>query len=175
MPPPEPPPCAPLRRDVVLECMDELVAENMVGFGERAGERQHDAALQSFGDAARALADHAADDVGLLEIGVRRIENERLARLHLVLEDARQARIPALGHAADARGVLALFFIEIDVEVIGLQHFELEVLVLDLVASEVLRLRGRRGRQEQTRKTDRQARGIRRNICRMVSSWKMTA
>ena len=99
-------PAASPRRNVVLECMYELVAEHMVGFGERAGQRQHDPPLQSFGDAARALANHAADHVGLLEVGVRGVEDERLASLHLVLEDAREPRVPALGHAADARRVL---------------------------------------------------------------------
>ena len=134
-----------VRRDVVLEGMHKLVAENMVGLGQRAGERQHDAALHPLGDAARSLADHAADDVGLLEVRVRRIENEGLARLHLVLEDARQARIPALSHPADARGAFALVFVEINIEVVGLQHFELEIFVLDLVPSEVLRLSGHGG------------------------------
>src|SRR6185295_16691973 len=37
---------------------------------------------------------------------------------------------------------LALVFIEINIEVIGLQHFELEILVLDLVPAKVLRLCG---------------------------------
>ena len=60
--------------------------------------------------------------------------------LHLVFEHLRKARIPALGHAADARGTLALFVVEIDVEVIGLEHLEFEVLVLDFVSAEVLRL-----------------------------------
>ena len=156
MPPPAPPAGRRLRRDVVLECMNELVAQHMVSFGKRSGQRQHDAPLQSFGDTAGAFADHAADDVGLLEVGVRGVEDERLARAHLVLEDAREARVPALGHAADARGVLALFFVEIDVEVLGLEHLELEFLVLDLVAPEILRLGGRCGRQEQAgRPTDR--------------------
>ena len=120
--------------------MDELMAKHVIGLGQRAGERQHDAALQPLGDAACSLANRAADHVGLLEIRVRRIENERLTGLHLVLEDARQARIPALGHSADACGAFALVFIEINIEVIGLQHFELEIFVLDLVPSEVLRL-----------------------------------
>ena len=43
-------------RDVVLKGVDELVAEDVVGRFERSGERQHDAALVRFRDAAGALA-----------------------------------------------------------------------------------------------------------------------
>ena len=53
---------------VELEGVHQLVAEHVIGLGEGAGQRQHDAALQRFGDAAGALAELAADDVGLLEV-----------------------------------------------------------------------------------------------------------
>ena len=60
----------PLCRHVVLECMYELVAEYIVGFGQRAGQGQHDAALHAFSDASRSLADRPTDGVRLLEVGM---------------------------------------------------------------------------------------------------------
>src|SRR5688500_8560677 len=134
--------------------MHKLVAENMVSFGERSCQWQHHSALEPLGDASGAFSDHAADDVRLFEVGVRGIQYERLTRAHLVLEDARQSCVPPLGHAADAGGSLALFLVEIDVEVVGLEHLEFEIFVLHLVPTEVLRLRRRGGREEQ--ENDRQ-------------------
>jgi hypothetical protein len=82
---------------------------------------------------------------------VVRVEDERLRRLELVLEHAREALVPALRHAR--RLLHGLFFggIEVDVEVRSLEDAEAEVVVLDFVASEVLRLgllRERDGRQQ---------------------------
>src|SRR5262249_46506120 len=71
---------------------------------------------------------------------MRGVEHQRLAGLHFVTEELRVARVPALGHPRHARGRLAFFLVEVDVEVIGLQDLELEILVLDLVPAEVLRL-----------------------------------
>ena len=49
------------RRDVVLERVHELVADHVVGVGQRPAEREDDAPLQRLGDAARALAQLARD------------------------------------------------------------------------------------------------------------------
>ena len=122
--------------------MHELVTQHVVGFGECARQRQHDTALLALGDAARAFADHAADDVRLFEVRMRGIKDERLARPDFVLEHRGKARIPAFRHLGDAGSALALFFVEIHVEVFGLEHFELEIPVLNFVAPEILRLRG---------------------------------
>jgi hypothetical protein len=43
--------------DVVLEGVDQLVAEHVIGLGQRAREREHHAPFQGFGDAARPLAE----------------------------------------------------------------------------------------------------------------------
>jgi hypothetical protein len=70
-----------------------------------------------------------------------RIENQRLPAAQPVLEEGRQTRIPPLreprGHP---RGFL-FFRIEIDVEMLGVQHLEIEFVVLNLVAAEVTALR----------------------------------
>ena len=59
-------------RDVELKRVHELVAEHVIGVGERARHRQHDAALERFGDAARAFADQPLDGVRLPEVRGRR-------------------------------------------------------------------------------------------------------
>ncbi len=46
-----------LRRHVVLERVDQLVAEHVIGFGEAAGKRQDDAAAIAFRHAAGPFAD----------------------------------------------------------------------------------------------------------------------
>ena len=50
--------------------MHELVAKHVVSFLKGAGQGQHHAALETFGDTARAFADHPPDDVRLFEVGV---------------------------------------------------------------------------------------------------------
>ena len=87
------------RGDVELERVHQLVADHVIGVGERTAHRQDDAAPDRFGDAAGAFADLARDGVGLLEVGMRRVEHERLAAAQLVAEHLLQARVPALGHA----------------------------------------------------------------------------
>jgi hypothetical protein len=61
-----------------------------------------------------------------------------------VAEELAEAAVPALRHAGDLLDVLPLLRVVVDVEVLGLEHLEVEVPVLDLVLAEVLRGRGRR-------------------------------
>ena len=77
----------------VLERVHQLVAEHVVGLGQRGADRQHDAPLEGLGDAARALAGRAADGVGLLEVGVARVEDDGLALLELVKPRMRDSRV----------------------------------------------------------------------------------
>ena len=141
----------------VLERMDELVAEHMIGVAERRGHRQDHPPLRAFGDTAGALADRALEDVGLLELRMAGVENDRLAAGQRVPEDARQPRVPALGHAAGHRGGLGLFRVVVDVEVLRFQDLEVEAIVLDLVSAEVLRfsLRWKCGQSEDRRQEAR--------------------
>ena len=124
--------------DVELKGVHQLVADDVIGVGERAAERQDHAPSKRFGDAARALADLTADRIGLLEVRVRRIEDERLASAQLVLQYPPQPRAPAFRHARGDGGGVPLLLVEVHVEVLGPQHLELERAVLDLVAAEVL-------------------------------------
>jgi hypothetical protein len=54
--------------DVELERVHQLMAEHVVGVGQRSGHRQHNAALDRFGEAARALADDLVNRVRLPEL-----------------------------------------------------------------------------------------------------------
>ena len=74
------------RGDVELERVHQLVADHVVGVGERSAHRQHDPPADRFGDAARALADLSLDGVGLFEVRMRRVEHQRLAAAQLVSE-----------------------------------------------------------------------------------------
>ena len=55
------------------------MAENLVGFGKSRREGEDDAAFGRFGDAANALADQTADDVGLREFRLAAVQDQRLA------------------------------------------------------------------------------------------------
>ncbi len=65
------------------------------------------------------------------------IEHDRLAR-ERVIEHAGEARVPAFGHSADVVYDVRFLIVVVDVEVLGTESLEIEVLVLDFVAPEVL-------------------------------------
>ena len=77
--------------DVELKRVDDLVAEHVIGIRQARGERQDDAALAGVGEAAGALVDEAAVNVGLFEAAVRAVEHDRLPAAQRVLERHRQA------------------------------------------------------------------------------------
>ena len=147
--------------DVVLERVHELVAEHVVGRCDRAGKRQNDAALVGFGDAAGALAEIALDGVGLPEMRPARVEDERLPCAQLMIEQLREARVPALGHPRRHLRRRLFLRVVVDVEVVGLQDLEVEFPVLNLVAAEVAALgKGSRRQPQQNAQGCRDERGI---------------
>jgi hypothetical protein len=129
----------------------ELVADDVVEVTQGSADRKHDAAAERLGHAPGAFA-QVVDDVGLTELGRGGVENQRLTAAQLVPHHGAEAGVPALGHPAGDVRRLALVRVEIHVEVVGLQHLEIEVLVLDLVAAEVLGLG--RSREDQQGQTD---------------------
>jgi hypothetical protein len=116
--------------------VDELVGQDVLELGVAAGEGQQDSIAQRLRDAARRLADMSVEDVRALKVGLRCVENDRLAPLELVVEQPAQAAVDPLGHARGVIGRRALFRVEIDVEVGGLDDLEVARLILDLVAAE---------------------------------------
>ncbi len=139
--------------DVVLELVDHLVLQHVLELGVRAGERQHRTVFEELRDAAQSLTG-GVDDVRLLEIGLRGVQDDRLAALELVMQDARQTAIRAFRHACRVERAAPLIRVVVDVEVFGLNRLEVEVLVLHLVLAEVLRSQ-RLGRKHEERRTHR--------------------
>src|SRR5207253_2530868 len=99
--------------------------DDMVEIVERAPGRKHDPSAESLGDPAGALA-HPVHHVGLLELRLGGVENQRLPPRQGVMEHGAQTRVPALGHARGNRRCVALRGVEIDVEVRGPQHLKVE-------------------------------------------------
>src|SRR5205085_6442586 len=91
------------------------------------------------GHAAGALAELALDGVGLLEVRVRRIEDERLTAGQFVAQEATEPGAPSLRHTGGDVDPFTLLGVVKNIEVLRLQHLEVELLVLDFVAPEVLR------------------------------------
>ena len=58
------------------------------------------------------------DDVGLLELGLGGVEDERLPAGQLVVQHGAQAGVPALGHPAGELAGALLFGVVVDVEVL---------------------------------------------------------
>ena len=127
--------------DVDLERVGDLVAEHVIGLAEPGRERHRDARLEALGQTAGAFRRRGGRDVGLGEVRVAGVENERLARGERVVEEVRKTRVPALGHARGVARRLLFLGVVVDVEVLGLQYAEVQPVVVDLVAPEILRLR----------------------------------
>ena len=139
-----PPPARAAREDVELELVHHFVREHVLEAAEVARERHQHAMPQRLRHAAGALA-QITGDVVLPEVGARCEEENRLLLAELVSENAREARVVALGHPRRLHRRNALVRIVVDEEVLGLDHLPVEVLVLDLVLTEVLLTRRSRG------------------------------
>ena len=126
--------------------MNQFVGEYVFQLRVRTREGQQYAVLVEFRHAARALADEAGQDIGLLEIGMGSVEDDRDFVAEPVLQYAAQAVIGPLRHPRGIVGRLFLSLVEVNFEVGRGDDFPLEVAVLDLVPPEVIPL-GERGRR----------------------------
>src|SRR5690606_35829376 len=104
------------------------------------------------------LADEVGEGVRLLKLGMAGVEDQRLALVELMVEDARKAGVPAFGHARRFAAGRLLLGVVVDVEVRRLQHAEVEPLVLHLVAPEILRFQ-EGGDEQREAESGRRARG----------------
>jgi hypothetical protein len=132
------------REDVELELVHHLVREHVLERAIVARERLGHALSQRVGGAARSLA-QVAEHVALGEVAAAREEEKRLLLAELVLQQARQPRIRALGHAGGVHGGLALRGVVVHEEVLGLDHPPVEAVVLHEVLAEIQLRPGRRG------------------------------
>ena len=130
------------------------MTDHVIGIRKRAAQGQHNASTERFGDAAGSFAELAAYRIGLLEVGMRTVEYERLAAPQSMLEDALEARVPSFGHTRGDANPFTFLGVVVDIEVLGLQDLKIEFPVLNLVAAEVLGRRGR-GRHHRARGGER--------------------
>ena len=134
-----------VRRHVELERVHQLVADHVIGVGERAAERQDDPPPQRLGDAAGAFAELALNRCWSARSRRARRRAPAAAGRAACASNSRSSRACQRSASRAAMSIaLALLRVEVDVEVLGLEDLEVEVLVLDLVAAEVLRRRWRR-------------------------------
>ncbi len=117
------------------------MTDNVVVLLVIAGKRDNDTVFQPLGHSSRSLAYEAADDIGLLEVRLVGVEDDRLSRFQLVVEQLGVAFVPSFGHATAVRCRFQLLGIVVNFEVFGLERLELKTLVLDFVSAEVLRRR----------------------------------
>ena len=159
--------------DVELERVHELVPQNVVRLGQGAGKRKHDTSLQHLRHTTRRLAELSEDGIGLLEVGVAGVQDQRLATLELVIQQAADASIPALRHAAGFPDDALHLGVVVDVEVLGLEDLGIEGLVLNLVATEVLSIGRFRqsGGSQQERQKEEQCPRDERATCHIVPPW----
>ena len=133
--------------NIELEGVHQLVAEHAIGLRHRRRERHDDAPPHRLGDAANRIGHDAGHHVRLGEFGLASVDHQRLPLRELMVEHRRDPRVPALGELRrDARRAGFALVIK-DVEVRGRQDAKVEVLVLDFVATEVLRERRGRDRR----------------------------
>ncbi len=81
-----------------------------------------------------------ADGIGLVKVSIVRIEDDGLSLIEFAQEAAAVALVPALGHSCSILDRQAFLRIEVEFEVLRLEGLEVEVIVLDFVAPEVLRV-----------------------------------
>jgi hypothetical protein len=105
--------------DVDLERVHQLVRQDVVQLGVGSGEGQEDAPLQVLRHAPGARAEQLGDDVGLLEVAVGGVENDRRAAPDVVVQHRGQPVVGALGHQGRVVHGLAGSLVVVDVEMLG--------------------------------------------------------
>src|SRR5690606_9310319 len=101
--------------------------------------RDDDAPLQELEKPAYAVGDESRRDVRLLEVEVRRVEDEGNALAEAEGEAVLQLRVGLLREVRAVLGERLHLRVVVDVEVLGAEDVPVELLVLDLVTAEVLR------------------------------------
>ncbi len=127
--------------------MDQLVVDRRAELIQRPAEGNQHAAPAELGESGHPFGKEDRRHVRLLEILVAAVDDERDRLLHLIDEETPQAVIPLFGHReGDPREVFFLR-IEVEPEVLALEHIPVEPRVLDLVLSEDQELSARQVRQ----------------------------
>ena len=131
-----------LRRETQLEDVHQLVTDRMPEFGVVAAERQRDATLQKLRDPQQPFGRDERQDVGLLEIAVRCVHDQRDAPRDGVVEAPLERVVARLGVRQRHAAQLFFFGIVVEVDVLAAQDAPVKPAVLDLVLPEVAVLGG---------------------------------
>ena len=135
----------PLRDDVELELVRQLVDDQAVETVRRIVNRRDDALDDRLGEGADAFLRRAGIDVLLLELAVRLEQDQLHLEGQIVFEIGADLLVRALGVAGDALQVLLERRVVVDLEMIRRVDAPLELVVVDVVLAEVrnhLRLGG---------------------------------
>src|SRR5437867_5658817 len=128
-----------------LKDVDQLVANRVPEFGVAATERQRHTPFQEFRDAEQAFGRNERQDVGLLEIGMRSVDDEGNAPRHRVIEAPLEVVVALFRVGKRHAPELFLFRIVVQVDVFAAQDAPVELAILDLVLAEVAELRRQEG------------------------------
>ncbi len=128
----------PVAGDVILERVGQLVTDDVVEVAQCSADGKDDAPPQRLRDAPGTLPQIAPHRVGLSEFLRTGVENERLPPLELVIKERGKPGVPAFGHLTRDPRCVALGRVKVHVEVLGLEHVEVEGVILDFVTTEVL-------------------------------------
>ncbi len=112
--------------------------DHMVGFRKRPQERQYYAPFHEFGHTLSSLVHGSAEGVGLPEVRVGSVEDQGLAATELMVKEPGEPLVPTLSHQGRHFNIDTR--IVVNVEMFGLEHLEIKVLILDPVATEILGL-----------------------------------
>src|SRR5688572_10555784 len=116
-----------------LEDVHELVAKGVAELGVASPKWKRNTSLEELGDAKDSLRRHEGKDVRLLEVDVRRIDDERNALANLVAETARERIVALLGVHEGRAGDAVFLGIEEDIDVLAGEHVPIEAPILNLV------------------------------------------
>ena len=125
----------------VHENVGQLMSNDMLKAFHRSIVRDNDAPFQEFKEPSNPLRDEIRRDVGLLEMKVRAVKNERDPAADVVIELLFEQPVALLGKLCPALRQFFHLCVVIDLEMFGLQHLPVEIRVLDFVAAEVIELR----------------------------------
>src|SRR5690606_37760571 len=159
-----------------LEGVDQLVAQRLEELRVVAAEREGDPAFEVFREPEDALGDEARVEVRLLEVLVRRVDDEGDAFERMVPEPSRELLERFLGVGEGEPRDWLLLGVVVDVDVFAVEDVPLEVAVLDLVLPERdrLALSFRHGREQGEEQEGQSARAhVEGSIASILSSWRI--
>ncbi len=145
-----------LEEQRVLEDVHQLVRDQLVELVRRRVDGQHHAVLHRLGERGDALGQLGQRDVGLLELAVRLVDDQRHAKAQLVVQLLADLQVGALRVGDDLFEERLQRRVVVHVEMRGLVDSPVERLVRDLVLAELAP--GRQGGRYEQHGNQREAR-----------------